>query len=53
MILHVHKSITEKTDLKLIAKEFVSRTTERKSTLGNIKNKSTCTLRLLYFIILV
>ncbi|KAL4098187.1 hypothetical protein QTP88_022835 [Uroleucon formosanum] len=35
MILHVHKSMTAKIDLKLIAKEFVSRTSERKSTFGN------------------
>lgn len=36
MILHVHESITEKCDLKLITEEFVSRTTERISTFGNI-----------------
>lgn len=30
MILHVHKSMTAKIDLKLIAKEFVSRTSEMK-----------------------
>ncbi|XP_022168292.1 zinc finger MYM-type protein 1-like [Myzus persicae] len=35
MILHVHKSMTAKIDLKLIAKEFVSRTSERKSKFGN------------------
>lgn len=35
MILHVHKSMTAKIDLKLIAKEFVSRTSQRKSTFGN------------------
>jgi len=36
MILHVHKSMTTKLDLKLIAKEFVSKTSQRKSTFGNL-----------------
>jgi len=36
MILHVHKSITANIDLKAIAQKIVSRTSERKSTFGNI-----------------
>jgi len=36
MILHAHMSMTEKIDLKLIAKKFVSKITKRKSTFGNI-----------------
>ena len=36
MILRVHKSMTTNIDLKEIALEFVSRTSERKSTFGNI-----------------
>jgi len=37
MILNVHKSMTEKNDLKLI--EFVSKTTKRKSKFLSIKKK--------------
>ncbi|VVC25383.1 HAT, C-terminal dimerisation domain [Cinara cedri] len=36
MILHVYKSMTAYIDLKVTAKEFVSRTSQRKSTFGNL-----------------